>query len=301
MVATACGWRPGTLGRAVSIMRRLSGQDRKALAAQMKADIDAACVALYTDKPRSHLGASVIGEKCARKLWYAFRWMHQEQLSGKQLRLFNRGHKEEDRLIEWIKLTGAEVFSHTDDGKQFRISASGGHFGGSLDGALKLPTRYGLDIPFLAEFKTHNDRQFKRLVKDGVRLSHPKHFDQMSTYGAVYELAYAFYFAICKNDDEIHIEVVELDHALGRRNLSKADNIILSRIAPGRIAASPAHADCSYCPMAGICHHGGAVDRNCRSCTHAVPIDGAQWYCERHATQLDDMVACDDWQELEHR
>jgi hypothetical protein len=282
---------------------RLSGMQRRELAKQIMADIDAFCVSLYTEAPRNHLGASVIGEKCARKLWYAFRWMHQEQLSGQQLRLFNRGHKEEDRLIEWIKGMGAEVFSHSADGKQFRISASGGHFGGSLDGALKLPPRYGLDIPFLAEFKTHNQNNFNKLVKQGVRMSHPKHFDQMSTYGTVYNLTYAVYFGICKNTDDIQVEVVEVDKALGQRNLAKADKIILSQTAPGRIAASIAFADCSYCSMSGICHLGQPVNRNCRSCTFATPIDAGLWECRLHGvklTQANIIAGCDLWQELPH-
>jgi hypothetical protein len=279
---------------------RLTGLNRRELATALLADIDAFCVSKYTDGHRGHLGASVIGDECNRALWYAFRWMHKEQFTGQKLRLFNRGHKEEDRLIEWIEGIGATVYSHDDEGKQFRISSSGGHFGGSLDGVVRLPTRYKIPFPFLSEFKTHNVKNFAKLKKMGVRISHPKHFDQMSTYGTVYNLNYACYFAICKNDDEIHIEIVELDHELGRRNLAKADKIILSQTAPGRIAASIAHQKCGYCPMAGICHSGQPVDRNCRSCTHARPVDGAQWYCERHATVLDDLVACDDWQSLNH-
>jgi len=283
---------------------RLSGQQRKELAAALVADIDAYCVSTYTQDHRNHLGASVIGEKCNRKLWYAFRWMHREQFSSAKLRLFNRGHREEERLIEWLRGIGAEVWSHTPEGQQMRITASGGHFGGSLDGALRLPTRYGLDTPFLAEFKTHNQKQFDSLIKNGVRVSHPKHFDQMSTYGAVYDLDYAVYFAICKNTDDIHIEVVEIDKALGQRNLAKANDIILSQTAPGRIAASVAYKDCSWCSMKGICHLGEPVEKNCRSCQHAVPVDGAKWACKKFDLTLVQSrieTGCIDWQEIEHR
>jgi len=58
---------------------------------------------------RSHLGASAIGNRCARQAWYGFRWVYQEQHTGRILRLFNRGHEEEDRFNRWLRMAGVEV------------------------------------------------------------------------------------------------------------------------------------------------------------------------------------------------
>ena len=58
---------------------------------------------------RRHLGASVIGEKCPRKIWYAFRRAKVVRHGGRLLRLFNRGHREEDRFIEYLTDIGAQV------------------------------------------------------------------------------------------------------------------------------------------------------------------------------------------------
>lgn len=283
---------------------RLSGAERAALSSAIKANIDEYCEKVYYGEHRSHLGASLIGEKCARKLWYGFRWAFKEKHSGRQLRLFNRGHKEEDRLIEWIQGIGARIWSHDENGNQFRIASTDGHFGGSLDGAMFLPTQYGLDLAFLCEFKTHNQNSFNRLVKNKVRQSHPKHFAQMSVYGKVYGFQYAIYFAICKNDDEIHVEVVELDWNLADQLLDKASRITNSRVAPGRIAASAAFSDCATCSFAGICHKNEPVELNCRSCRHAVVAPNAQWFCEKfNAILLKDKIkfGCQQWEEIEHR
>ena len=60
---------------------------------------------------RRHLGASVIGEKCPRKIWYAFRRAKVVRHGGRLLRLFNRGHREEDRFLEYLTGLGIEVRS----------------------------------------------------------------------------------------------------------------------------------------------------------------------------------------------
>ena len=285
---------------------RLSGVDRKELAERIKSDIDTFCGFHYENKHREHLGASEIGEKCARKLWYIFRWMHREQFEGRMLRLFNRGHQTEDRFIIWLRGILAQVWSHSEDGEQFHISAAENHFGGSLDSILRLPERYGSLPDFLGEYKTHNDKNFKKLVKSGVMISHPKHYNQMCTYGAqpMYNFDYGVYFGINKNDDDIHVEVVALDHSVGNDNIKKAERIIYAVEAPNRIAASPAYAECSYCPMQGICHLGKPVDVNCRSCVNASPVANAEWFCKFHNAIIPKNViltGCQEWKELPHR
>lgn len=287
------------------MQNRLTGQQRLEIVARLKSDINSYCQQAYGDGPRNHLGASEIGEKCLRRLWYSFRWMHHERFDGRMLRLFNRGHKEEDRFAEWLKGIGCNLQTHDANGKQLRIR-DGHHFGGSLDGRMVLPEPYDVAIDFLAEFKTHNDSSFKKLVKNGVKLSKPKHYSQMCTYGAdeIYNFDYALYFAINKNDDDIYIECVELDKKLGKANVIKSKDIINSKIAPGRISASAAYSECVYCAKAGICHKGENVDVNCRSCRNASPGDNQSWNCALYGPIPNRdaiLAACPNWQEIEHR
>lgn len=259
---------------------RLSGYDRKKLAEAIKTDIDAYCVQLYSEAlPRKHLGVSTIGENCDRQLVYTHRWMHREQFSGRMLRLFNRGHREEERFVGWLKGIGAEVWETDANGKQWRMSYLSEHYSGSLDGILRLPPRYNLTIPFLLEMKTHNEKSFAKLVKSGVRLSKPKHFIQMCGYGESYKFNYGIYIAINKNDDEVYVEVVELDKTVGKQKLAKAGAVIGARTLPPRVAASPAFETCKFCPMSGICHNNEPIDVNCRSCRFSEPVENGQWKC----------------------
>lgn len=112
---------------------------------------------------RDHLGASIIGKSCARALWYDFRWVTPSRHSGRLLRLFETGQLEEDRMVRNLRATGATVLEvDPDTGRQFRVEAHGGHFGGSLDGvALGL-----LEAPktwHVLEFKTHSAKSFADL------------------------------------------------------------------------------------------------------------------------------------------
>jgi hypothetical protein len=288
---------------------RLSGADRVELAKRIKEDINAFCVVHYPNDHRSHLGASEIGERCARKLWYVFRWMHREQFFGddrKMLRLFNRGHQTEDRFATWIRGIGCDLATYDHNDEQFHIDGAQKHFGGSLDGKMKLPKSYDLPIEFLTEFKTHNERNFKKLIKSGVVATKPMHVQQMNTYGAheMYNFDYAIYFALNKNDDDLYVEVVALDHSIGKDNVKKAEAIIFSTVAPPKIAGSAAYSECVYCPMKGICHNGAPVDVNCRSCINSKPIDDGQWYCEKWQAVIPKTEipkACPQWMELPHR
>lgn len=281
---------------------RLSNNDRKQLAIAIKTDIDQFCVAHYEQDYRDHLGGSVIGEICNRRLVYAFRWMHKEQFNGRMLRLFNRGHTTEDRFFDWLTGIGADIFVLDENGKQFRIPSPNKHFGGSLDGVLKLPERYKLSIPFLTEMKSHNDKSFKSIVKHGVRVSKPKHFAQMAIYGECYNFDYGIYLALNKNDDDIYVEVVEIDKQHGKQLLGKAVNVISAMSLPARIAGTIAYTECKFCPMGGVCHKGDAVDRNCRSCRNSRPLENGGWHCDRWGKEIPHdaiPLGCGEWSVFE--
>ena len=263
----------------------------KALAKRILEEIDEYCVRTYDAGHRSHLGASLIGRECKRYLWYVFRWCLHEKTTGRQQRLFNRGHREEARFIEWLEGIGFKVwFENRDEGPnekgefpQYRISDVMGHFGGSLDGIAVLPERYGIAEPVLLEFKTNGTGAgFNKLADDGMPIAKPEHFAQTSTYGKKYNFRYCVYLNINKNDDSLHIEVVKLNHNLGEQMIMKAEQIIMSQTAPARLSDNPTFHKCGYCHMKEVCHKGAVVEVNCRSCAFARPVENAEWFCEVH-------------------
>lgn len=258
---------------------------REALARQIEADIDELTAVKYNDGHRNHLGASLIGDACNRRLWYSWRWVQFPRFSGRMQRLFNRGHKEEARFIEWMRDIGFSVWEGTDDGKQFRVSMVEGHFGGSLDGIMQAPAvnpKYAMLAnvgPVLSEYKTYNEKTFKELKKDGVKKAKPRHYAQMCTYGRKYGMRYAIYMAINKNDDEIRVEVLELDWNVGTELERRAEAIITTQSPPRRISEYPTHMECKFCDFMEICHRGAPYEVNCRSCQFASPAANGQWHC----------------------
>lgn len=269
-------------------LQPLSSDQLRLLNEQIKADIDAYCVEAYDDGHRNHLGASIIGEDCERRLYLTYRHCKHEAFDGRMLRLFNRGHREEARFIEWLRGIGFQVVEHQPDGSQFRISGVQGHYGGSLDGQSNIPDKYTALVPalkqfpgLLLEFKTYATKVFGELVAKGVREFRPKHYKQMCQYGAHYGYHYALYMAINKNDDDIHPELVELDWGIARECERKAEKIITARTPPPKIADTPADYRCRLCHFKDICHNGAPVEKNCRSCFYAHPTEGGQWKCEK--------------------
>lgn len=264
--------------------KTLSSITRKALAEQIRKDIDAYSVASLTDEHRHHLGASVIGHECAAFVWFAFRWVKFEIFNGRMLRLFERGNLEETRIIGWLRGIGFKVWEvDPDTQKQFRIWGVQGHYGGSADSVGIAP--YFPDLPMLLEFKTHNTKSFTNLInKASVVLAKPRHFAQMCSYGKHFGFKYGLYIAVNKNDDDIYPEIVELDWNLAHDLTNKAQDIIEAKFRPPRISDNPAFYECKYCSFAGICHYNEPVEKNCRSCKMAAPVDDAQWHCSRWQT-----------------
>lgn len=82
------------------------------IAKKIKTDIDAYCEETYNDpEPRKHLGASLIGHDCTRYLWYSFRWFRHKKHPAMTARLFNRGHREESRMQDFMRAAGFKLRS----------------------------------------------------------------------------------------------------------------------------------------------------------------------------------------------
>lgn len=243
-------------------------------------------------KHRTYLGASVIGDACDRKLWYAFRWAHDpETHEGRMLRLFETGHVEEARLVADLQRAGMVVDAvDPATGEQYAVRFAGGHGGGHTDGEVEgVPeapkTRH------LLECKTHNHKSFTALKRLGVAAHKPMHYAQMQVYMHLRGLTRALYVALNKNDSEIYVERVEYDAAAALALMAKGERIVSSDHAPTKLHEDPTHKmawACGYCPARALCHDGAFATRSCRTCLHATAhLDGdARWSCARHKRDL---------------
>lgn len=232
--------------------------------------------------------ASQLAEPCERKLWYEFRWVSQhEELTGRQLRLFETGNVEEDRWIANLRMIGCEVvdreIGRNGQEQQIRIDLAGGHVGGYLDCEV-------LDLPeapktiHVGEIKSHNLKSFTALKKDGVAKSKPLHFGQMQTYMHARGRDRAIYLAVCKDNDELYAERVHYDAAYTLRLLARAERIRDNHNPPAKLHEDPTAKmafACGWCKHKAICHEGAWPRNNCRTCLYSTPEDGGGWSCSR--------------------
>lgn len=248
----------------------------------------------YDDGFRTHLGASLIGDTCRRKLWFIFRWVHAVKHNGRMYRLFNTGHKEELRIIEWLRGSGRHVLNEDSEGNQFKISAVCGHFGGSVDGIVEVP---GLGTCLL-ECKTSKcGAEFKGLFEHGMQSSKPQHWAQTCTYGLKLRLEHALY--ICKNkcNDDLYIEPVKLDWSHGEDMIRKAESIVWADEAPPRESEKSDFWKCKMCGFVDVCHKGANLAVNCRSCANCRPIEDKQWECSDYGAIPSEYIpnGCANW------
>lgn len=239
---------------------------------------------------RAHLGASVIGHACERHLWLHFRWAGREQFDGRLLRLFEYGRQLEGRLVAELRGIGVEVHDTDETGQQFRVSAVGGHFGGSLDGAARgLP-----EAPktwHVLEFKSHNTKSFAELQAKGVREAKPMHFAQVQVYMGLTGMERALYLAECKDTSALYQERVEFDQVEFKRLMARAKRVIGAAEPPPRLSTDPAWFACKWCAFHPLCHGEQAPEVNCRTCAHSTPrvdIEADQWQCEHRASSIGD-------------
>ncbi len=259
--------------------------------------IEAATFALAPkEERRHHLGASVIGDKCGREIWYKFRWAFPGQPHKAQLlRLFGRGHREEVEIIKLLREAGVTVYAAGESGElkdSLRISDVDGHFGGTPDAVGVGVPDCPPELPVLLEFKTYNDKRFQELKADGVMTSAWEYFIQMQIYMEKHKLTCALFIAANKNDDELYFEIVHANAPQAQQYIDRARLLIYAEEPPPRIADSIARFPCKFCDFKHICHTEDFPAVNCRTCCHATPTTDGKWSCARGNAGIADQSGC---------
>jgi hypothetical protein len=263
------------LARSVSLFleSQMNNQDGRERGKQLVEYIWQKYEEAANDRRPNGLRPSELGSECERYLWYRYRWSDTfESFPGRLHRLFETGHIQEDRLVNDIKRAGAKVFvaDPDDPSKQIPMKMMMGHSKGFLDGVIQ-------GVPFsnheftLFEGKSHSEKSFKTLQKDGVETAFPKHFGQMQIYMDEHELKEGVYAAVNKNNDDLYIEFIPYDATYCKRLKEKARRVVYSTIAPSKINESPTFFKCKFCSASGICHKGKLPTRTCRSCRFGRP------------------------------
>jgi hypothetical protein len=241
-----------------------AANDRALLGARINAAIDRALVAERdTQRPRDYLGASRIGDPCARRLVYEFTKTTVDsgkEFAGQTLRIFEAGHVFEDLAIRWLREAGFDLRTQKRDGGQFGFETAGGRIRGHVDGVIVGGPEIGLTWPVLWEHKALKASSWNDTAKKGVQVSKPVYFSQMQIYMAYMGLEAALFTALNKDTCELYHEHVPFDAAAAQALSDKAVDVLRAADAGELLPRIAAHADfylCRFCPFSRRCWSEG--------------------------------------------
>lgn len=238
------------------------------------------------DKPRSHLGASIIGHSCDRWLWFSFRWIAREDFDGRMLRLFRRGQDEELPLVADLRRIGMKI-SDIDQKTKRQFSFKDGFFAGSMDGIIHSGVPESPNKEHILEAKTHSKKSYDQLEKDGVEKSKPVHFAQMQVYMGAMSIDRALYVAVCKDDDRIYTERVRYDKDIFDALSSRAQRIIASDRMPEPLSTDGTWYECKYCAAYSICHQNKIPQEvHCRTCSNVTFLRTGKAHCQHWDAEI---------------
>lgn len=249
----------------------------------------------------ARLGASSIGDECLRAIWYSWRAYEDSKFGGRMLRLFQTGQLQEDRIIEDLRAAGMAVWSHDENGKQYTYTDETGHFVCKLDGIIKgVPSAE--KTPHDLEIKTHNRKSYDDLKKKGVEKAKPTHYHQMQSGMLFSGLSRALYVALCKDDEDYHVERVKPDKEVQENIKKRIITLVNATIPPAGISPDASAFGCKWCDMKEVCSGNKEPIKTCRSCVNAevIPKDG-QWACTLTGailSQDDQRAACEHYEVL---
>lgn len=222
---------------------------------------DALLKARDNETPREYLGASRIGEPCARKLAYEYKKVPGKPFEPKILRIFAAGHKFEDMLIDWLKDAGFDLRTRNKSGGQFGFDAMNGRIKGHLDGViLSGPVELMYPYPLQWEAKALNHKGWTHLKNHGVKTSKPVYFAQIQTNMGYMNLGATLFTAMNKDTQELYHELVPFDAAVTQYYSDRAVEIIITAEAgslPERISKDPTSIHCRFCDHNEVCWKEG--------------------------------------------
>jgi hypothetical protein len=225
---------------------------------------------------RPHLGASQLGNRCDRALWLSFRFAVKEKFSGRMLRLFQAGHDFEPQIINQLRSIGVDI-----RGSQKRVNF-GKHISGSVDGIIYSGLPEAPSAQHVFEAKTHGQKSFDTLVKDGVEKAKPLHFIQMQIYMYGLDINRALYIAINKNTSELYQERIELNKEIAIKSIERGQRITMSERMPIGLSDDETYYECKYCPNHSFCFKERLTKEiNCRTCAFSTAKEDSTWHCAR--------------------
>jgi len=197
------------------------------------------------DAKRHYIGASSIGNKCDRAIWYGFKGAESSKPSPSLKTTFDIGKRLEGMLLDYMEQAGLHIVRD----KPLR-DASFPLFQGHCD-AILLSKAEPIAI---VDIKTANTASFSSFKSKGLIAWRESYYAQLQAYMGMAGYSRGVLLAIDKNTSELHHEWVTYDDIYYHELREKARKIAMATEAPEKINKNPIFFVCNMCSYRKICH-----------------------------------------------
>lgn len=216
----------------------------------------------FEEKKRDYLGASLIGNPCARQIWYQFNDYPRQPFEAETLMKFEDGHRTEELTAARLRaIPGIELWTHDEQGNQFGFSLFGGKFKGHCDGVIRglLQAPKALHV---WECKASGDKKFNEFKrakqkagdKGALKEWNENYFVQAQLYMHFLKIDRHYLTVAAAGGRDYETCRTEYDPVVAEMAIDKAEKLINMREEPPKISNKPDFFVCRWCDFKDICH-----------------------------------------------
>lgn len=211
---------------------------------------------------RDYLGASLIGNPCARQIWYQYNGYNKAPFKAETLMNFEDGHRTEELTAERLRMVeGIELQTHNEDGSQFGFSSIGGKFKGHCDGFIR-GLKQAPKSWHVWECKSSSQKkwnEFKRLKatygeKGVLREWNENYYVQAQLYMHYSGLNRHYLTLAYAGGREYDSCRTEYDEAVAAKYINRAERIIEANSEPPKMSKNKDFYICKWCDFSKECH-----------------------------------------------
>ena len=211
---------------------------------------------------RTYLGASEIGNPCARAVWYNFQQAPRKERRAELIWAAEDGHATELVIAKRLRMIkGIELWTHKEDGSQWGYSIlegkQKGHCDGIIRGLLQAPKTV-----HVWENKAKNEKGFADFQKKKATFGEKRvlrewseqYFAQAQILMHYMEMTRHYTTVALAGGRDIDSCRTEYDKEYALALIDKAQKIIEAKEPPKKISEKSEFWLCRWCDFEGICH-----------------------------------------------
>ncbi len=215
-----------------------------------------------TEKKRDYIGASAIGNPCARQIWYDYKQYPKAPFKAETLWNFEDGHRVEDIIAARLRMVpGIELWTHDVDGKQFERTAFGGKFKAHPDGIVlgllqspKTITVWENKCSAQKKFNEFQNCKAKFGDKQTLKNWSEVYWIQAQILMKLFGMTRHYLTIALAGGREMDSCRTEYQPEIAEKYLDRAGKLLEATVEPPRISDKKDFYICAYCSFKEICH-----------------------------------------------